>query len=181
MHPLASILPLLLVVGVASASATPTVIVAVGAEGSAEYAKPFADWADRWAQAATKGNAKLIQIGRDTEKAGGATDKDRLKQALADEAKASVSPADPLWLVLIGHGTYDGKEAKFNLRGPDVSDAELADWLKAVARPIAIIDCSSASGPFLKKLSGPPNRVIVTATRSGSENNYARFGDYLSA
>jgi hypothetical protein len=62
-----------------------------------------------------------------------------------------------------------------------VTDAELAEWLKAVSRPVAVIDCTSASAPFLKKLSGPPNRVIVTATRSGSENNYARFGDYLSA
>ena len=67
---------------------------------------------------------------------------------------------------------------------PDVemgSSAELADWLNGIARPVAVIDCTSASAPFLKKLSGPPNRVVVVATRSGSENNYARFGDYLSA
>jgi hypothetical protein len=182
MRALAVVVPLILVLATASAGANATVIIAVGAEGSAEFAKPFADWADRWSQAATKGNAKLIQIGRDAEgAAAGATDKDRLKQAIDGEAKATVSPADPLWLVFIGHGTYDGKEAKFNLRGPDVSDAEIVEWLKAVSRPIAIIDCTSASAPFLKKLSGPPNRVIVTATRSGSENNYARFGDYLSA
>src|SRR4051812_43746806 len=90
-----------------NASATPTVIVAVGAEGSAEYAKPFADWADRWAQAASTANAKLILIGRDAEGAAGATDKDRLKQAVTEAAKASVSPADPVWLVFIGHGTFD--------------------------------------------------------------------------
>lgn len=178
--------PFLLLVTLAltgpSARANPTVIVAVGAEGSAEYSKPFSDWADRWAQAATKGSAKLVQIGRDAEgNAAGATDRDRLKQTIGEEAKASVSPADPLWLVLIGHGTFDGKEAKLNLRGPDVSDAELADWLKLVSRPLAIVDCTSASAPFLKKLSGPPNRVVITATRTGSENNYARFGDYLSA
>jgi hypothetical protein len=81
---------------------------------------------------------------------------------------------------MIGHGTHDGREAKFNLRGPDVSDAELAEWLAPCKRPLAVIDCSSASAPFLKRLAGP-NRVIVTATRAGSENNFARFGDYLSA
>jgi hypothetical protein len=81
--------------------------------------------------------------------------------------------------VLIGHGTYDGREAKFNLRGPDFSDAELAQWLSPVKRPLAVINCASASGPFLKKLAGP-NRVVVTATRAGSENNFARFGEHLS-
>src|SRR5215207_9934654 len=81
-----------------AAHAAPTVIVAVGAEGASEYAKPFADWTDRWSQAATKGQARLVQIGRDAEGAdAGATDKDRLKQALADESKGS--PADPLWVV----------------------------------------------------------------------------------
>jgi hypothetical protein len=85
-----------------------------------------------------------------------------------------------MWLVLIGHGTFDGKTARFNLRGPDVSAAELAGWLKALARPLAIINCASCSGPFLNDLSGP-DRVVITATQSGHEANFARFGEYLSA
>ena len=86
---------------------------------------------------------------------------------------------EPLWLVLIGHGTFDGREAKFNLRGPDVSAAELADWLKPIKRPLAILDCSSSSGPFVNRLSGE-DRVVVTATRSGDEQNFARLGQYLA-
>jgi hypothetical protein len=43
-----------------------------------------------------------------------------------------------------------------------------------------VIDCSSASAPFLNRLSGP-GRVVITATRGGSEGEYARFGEYLSA
>jgi hypothetical protein len=82
--------------------------------------------------------------------------------------------------VLIGHGTFDGKEAKFNLRGPDLSDTELAEWLKPCRRPLAVIDCSSCSAPFLNRLSGK-DRVVITATRTGSETNYARFGDFFSA
>ena len=81
--------------------------------------------------------------------------------------------------MLIGHGTFDGREAKFNLRGPDVTDLELAKWLEPVKRPVVLIDCSSASAPFLNRLSGP-NRIVITATRSGSEVNYARFGHYIS-
>jgi hypothetical protein len=42
------------------------------------------------------------------------------------------------------------------------------------------LDCTSSSGPFLNDLSGT-NRVVVTATRSGFEYNFARLGDHLSA
>jgi hypothetical protein len=80
---------------------------------------------------------------------------------------------------LIGHGTFDGKEAKFNLRGPDFSAGELADWLKPFTRPLAVIDTSSSSAPFMGKLAAK-NRVVVTSTRSGYQMNYARFGKYLS-
>src|SRR5262249_50255186 len=86
----------------------------------------------------------------------------------------------PLWLILIGHGSYDGKQARFNLRGPDLSATNLATWLKPFQRPQAVINTSSSSSPFLNALSAS-NRVIITATRSGSEQNYARLGDYLAA
>ena len=159
----------------ASSTAVPTVIVVTGAAGEEEFGKHFATWADAWRKAAQLGGARLVNIGPTN--ALGVTDRERLQQTLAEEAK---STAGDLWLVFLGHGTFDGKEAKFNLTGPDVGAGDLADWLKPVRRPLAIIDTSSASGPFIKKLSAP-GRVIITATRSGSEESYARFGEFLSA
>jgi hypothetical protein len=100
----------------------------------------------------------------------------RLLAVLTNEA---AKPAGELWLVFIGHGTYDGHSTKFNLRGPDISATDLAAALKPCLRPLAVIDCASASGPFINALSGP-NRVIITATRSGSEVNATRFGGYLA-
>ena len=99
-----------------------------------------------------------------------------LQQALADEPKEG--PED-LWIVFIGHGTFDGKEARFNLRGPDVSATDLAAWLKPFRRPLAIINTASCSAPFLNKLSGT-HRVVITATRSGNEQSFARFGQYFA-
>ncbi|MBC7821598.1 MAG: hypothetical protein IAG10_32330 [Planctomycetaceae bacterium] len=158
-----------------------TVLVVVGAEGTDEYGQQFRQWADRWADAAKRGHADFAQIG--LEAAGKADDRDLLKRRLS-EAAGSGAPrraqAEPLWLILIGHGTFDGKVARFNLRGPDVSAGELAEWLKPVEQPIAIINCTSSSGPFLNELSGP-NQVVIAATKSGHEYNFARFGDYLSA
>lgn len=150
------------------------VVVVVGAGGAPEYGQQFGKWADRWVQAADAGGATCVCIGRDEEAL--VSDRDLLRKTLAE------SPPEletELWLVLIGHGTFDGREAKFNLRGPDVSAHELREWLAPVRRPVAVINCASSSGPFLNTLSAS-NRVVVTATKSGFEQNFARFGDYLS-
>lgn len=152
------------------------VIVVVGASGSDEYAPQFRQWADRWGEAAKRGQAKFVAIGIDDDAK--SVDRELLRLRLAERAAATKT--EPLWLVLIGHGTFDGKVARFNLRGPDVASSELAEWLKPLERPVAIINCSSSSGPFLNDLSGP-NRVVITSTKSGHEYNFARFGDYLSA
>ena len=152
----------------------PCVVIVVGAPGAAEYKGQFERWARLWQAAAAKAGAESIRSARSEPE--GVTDRERLHSVLAEQSKPS---RQPLWIVLIGHGTYDGREAKFNLRGPDVTDVELADWLSAVKRQVVVINCASSSGPFINRLSGP-NRVVVTATKSGFEMNFARFGQYLA-
>jgi hypothetical protein len=157
-----------------AAEAKPTVIVVVGAAGEDEFARSFSQWAGHWDQAAQAAGAKQIVVGLKDPDA--TNDLAQLEQALAGEPKSSLGV---LWLVFLGHGTFDGKEAKFNLRGPDLSATNLATLLKPFTRPVAIIAAFSSSGPFLNPLSAP-GRVIITATRSGHEQNYARFGQYIS-
>ncbi len=151
-------------------------VVVVGAPGAEDYETQFQQWADRWQAAAKRASAEVIPIGQTPSSSDGPPDRERLRLALTEQSSAS---AEPLWIVLIGHGTFDGRLGKFNLRGPDVSETELADWLAPVKRPVALINCASASGPFINRLSGE-NRVVVTATKSGHESNYARFGQYLA-
>ena len=151
-----------------------TVLVVVGAAGEEDFGEQFRAWAGRWRAAAEKASAEFAAIG--LEEAGEKSDREQLQQRLLSLSEKST---EPVWLVLIGHGTFDGKTAKFNLRGPDFTPAELASWLKPIERPLAILDCTSSSGPFLAELSAP-GRVIITATRSGFEFNFARLGDHLS-
>ena len=151
-----------------------TVIVVGGAPGEFEFATVIAQQLEAWTKVAAQAQAKLVAIGGGP--MGEPSDHDQLKTALEAEAKEG---ANELWIVLAGHGTFDGKEAKFNLRGPDVGASELAAWLKPFQRPVAIIDAASASAPFLNKLAGP-KRVVVSSTRSGAEVNYARFGKYFA-
>ncbi len=157
------------------ASDQPTVLLVVGAPGEPEFATNFARQVELWQKACDRAGARVVRIGSDA--APPPTDRDRFQQALAAEP---VGTAAGLWLVLIGHGTFDGKEARFNLRGPDVSATELAAWLKPFRRPQVIIDTTAASAPFLNRLSAT-NRVVITATRSGNELNFAHFGRYLAA
>jgi hypothetical protein len=166
----------------ADADETSRIVLVVGAEGTAEFGEQFAHWAERWKQAATQGSTPLQILGRDVTQASETksdtpADKQRLQSLLEAEKK---NGERPLWLVFIGHGTFDGRSAKFNLRGPDLSADELAAWLKPFTRPLVIVNCTSSSGPFLSKLTGR-GRIVITATRSGNELNYARFGDYFSA
>ena len=152
----------------------PAVIIVVGAVGSPEYGAQFVKWANLWEQACSKGDAKFSAIGLDEFQ--NPNDRTILQQTLVGEFRQTDAA---LWLVLIGHGTFDGRTAKFNLRGPDVSANDLAEWLKPMQRPLIIINTASSSAPFLSILSGP-QRVVITATKSGYEQNYTRFGEYLA-
>jgi hypothetical protein len=151
-----------------------TVIVVVGAAGEEEFGKVFSEEATRWEKVSEQAKAKHRTIGLVAE--GSELDHDAVQHALEAETKDGDGE---LWVVLIGHGTFDGKEAKFNLRGPDLGASELALWLQPFHRPLAIVDTSSSSAPFLSKLAGP-RRAVVTATRSGFEQNYTRFGRFFS-
>jgi len=152
-----------------------TVMVVVGAPGAVEYAAQFAQWAGQWEKACQRGGASYWVMGLDPSEA--VSDKELLKEALADQA--AIQTRSALWLVLIGHGTYDGRTAKFNLRGPDLSAQDLAQWLAPIQRPVAVINTASSSAPFLTQLGGP-QRIVLTATKSGFEHNLTRFGQYLA-
>jgi hypothetical protein len=151
-----------------------TVLVAVGAAGEDDFGKVFKDSALAWQKAAEAARAKFIAVGLTN--AAATNDLQEFQAALDSEIKDG--PAE-LWIVLLGHGTWDNKEAKFNLRGPDLSAMNLAQLLQPFTRPIAVINTASASAPFMKALTHT-NRVVITATKSGAEQNYARLGRYLS-
>lgn len=164
---------------------TATILLVRGADGEAEYAPRFTRQVEQWEAVADRAGAHCLVIGggetdatapQPSEAPDALSDRNRLETVIGNEAGATTRP---LWLVLIGHGTFDGKQARFNLRGPDVSAEQLAAWLEPVKRPLVIINTSAASAPFLAALTGA-GRVVITATRSGNEQSYARFGEFLA-
>lgn len=93
----------------------------------------------------------------------------------------SVKPDNQVFIFFIGHGSFDGKIARFNLMGKDLSAADYAQLIKSLpARKVVIVNMASASGEFIKPLSGS-GRVVITATRSGQEQYAPRFAEHLIA
>ena len=148
-------------------------VTVAGLGGEPDYEQRFTSLAkevDKIVQGAAGENRVYTLSGADGTKA-------KLTETLgriAGEAKAD----DVFVLLLIGHGSYDGNDYKFNLRGPDIAAADLAALCDRVpAGRQLIVNTSSASGGALKAMQRP-NRAVISATRSGSEKNatvFARF------
>jgi hypothetical protein len=94
--------------------------------------------------------------------------------AVAREAK----PEDDFALILIGHGSFDGVEYKFNLVGPDMTAAQIAELCDKVhAQRQLIVDTTSASGGAVPAFERP-GRAVIAATKSGTEKNATVFARY---
>jgi hypothetical protein len=155
------------------ATAAQEIIVVPGHPGSNPFGPEIETTASLWIQnASAEGHqTTLLPPTPDTPSPEPPSQLERLRSALL--AAPAQSP-DPLWIVLLGHGTAQGRSPKFNLTGPDLTAEELARLLSRFQRPLIVVAGFSASGAFLKPLSAP-NRIVVCATKSGSEENWTRF------
>jgi len=149
-------------------------LILIGAPGQPRYGNQFVTWAERWQKAVDGTSVNCRVIGQND------ADSDKAEFIDALHQYAATTSPEPLWIVLIGHGTYDGRTARFNLRGPDITASEIAELLREAHRPVVLINCASGSAPFINQLSAP-DRAIVTSTRDGNQIQFARFGDALSA
>lgn len=106
-------------------------------------------------------------------------------QATAEQLKTTLNevarqarPDDDFVLVMIGHGTFDGTEYKFNLVGPDLTAGEIAAMCDRIpSRRQLVVDTSSASGGAVAAFEHP-GRAVIAATKSGTEKNATVFVRY---
>jgi hypothetical protein len=146
------------------------VLIVTGAPGDEEYGKRFEKQMTTWKVACDKAGIPVSVIGKDDH------DVEALESALK---QAATKTTGQMWLVMIGHGTFDNREVKFNLRGPDVTAKQLAAWCQPIQRELIVIDSGSSSAGFLQPLAGK-GRIIVTGTKSADEIYYTRFGEFFA-
>lgn len=161
-------------------------VVIVGLAGDPEHGELFQKWATSLVEAGSsrygipRERIALLAEKPDGEGtlATGRSTRDEIVKTFEAVAQKSASD-DMVFVVLIGHGTFDGRVAKFNLPGPDMTAADFQPLLKRLEpRRLVLVNSASASGPFIEALSGP-GRTIVTATRNGSERFATLFGGFF--
>jgi hypothetical protein len=104
--------------------------------------------------------------------------KENVEKAFADLA-VHARPGDTVFVLLIGHGSFDGRTGAFNLPGPDLTVEDYARLLRPLsAEQVVFVNTASASGAFVQSLAAP-GRIIVSATKTGGERNDTRFPAYF--
>lgn len=160
-------------------------VIISGASGEEQYAKQFAEWTEKLKRALTErlefaaDHVKVLAEKPADAKSGRATAEE--VRRTFEGLRGAVNPESTLFIFFIGHGSFDGKQAKFNLVGADLAAEEYSNLIGALgARRVVVFNMSSASGEFVKPLAGR-GRVIITATRSGQETNATRFAENFIA
>lgn len=153
-------------------------LVITGVPGDEEHAKQFQKWADAFVDAAKKKDS--VPDGNITVLADRRANKEGVEKAFAD-LTARAKPNDSVVVLLIGHGSFNGQQAAFNLPGPDLTVAEWTKLLDKLPVPrVAFVNTSSSSGAFLPAIAAP-GRVVITATKTGGERNETLFPEFFVA
>jgi hypothetical protein len=148
-------------------------LIVGGLGGEDDYEQRFRKQATELGEMATHADdqAQVVTL------AGPKATRAAIKEALTTFANGA-TVEDRVTVTLIGHGTYDGEEYRFNIPGPDVTASDLREWMLPItARQQLVVVATSASGAAVPRLQ-KDQRIVITATKSGGERNAVRFAEY---
>jgi len=151
-------------------------VIIVGLGGEKKYSEAFRAMAVSMVGAAEKklgmDPAHIVSLGENE------STRESVQKAFR-EVTFRAAPGDLVFILLIGHGSFQQGESRFNLRGPDMTAADFVPLLDALAsRTVVFVNTASASGDFVKALMGR-DRTIVTATKSAQERNETAFARHF--
>ena len=156
-------------------------VIVSGASGGEKYAEQMKTWrADLQSALVDRYGFKAEHVRvlvDETVKTGEAANAANVRK-LFGEIKARGAKDDFVLVVLLGHGTYDGDVAKFNLVGPDLTEKDWTDLLSGISGRLALINTTEASFPFLASLTAK-GRIVITATDSAAQKYATVFPEYF--
>jgi hypothetical protein len=155
-------------------------VIVSGASGGEVYAASHQKWRAELISA-LKGalrfpDAHVVVLSEEDQDAARATAPN--VQRAFNELRARVTRDDLVMVVLLGHGTFDGADAKFNLVGPDLTASQWKQLLSALPARTVIVNTTASSFPFLDELSHR-GRVVITATDTAAQRFATVFPQYF--
>jgi hypothetical protein len=159
-------------------------IILSGIGGDSDYEKMIDGWAkDLHTSLASSGMTKdhlFWLAGKKQEGTYGESTKAEITKLLTSLV-SRVQPQDVVELYLIGHGSYDNYDYRFNIPGPDLTGGELATLLNQFkAERQLVVNMTSSSGGSITDLRRK-GRVLISSTTAGQERNFSVFARYFVA
>lgn len=155
-------------------------LIVSGATGGAEYGAQYTAWIDAFSRS-LEGRLKFppvnVTVLSETDARETAATAENVRRAIA-AIRQRMTKNDLLLVMLIGHGTFDGDQAKFNLVGRDLESAEWAALLQPLPGRVVIVNSTAGSFPFIERLSGP-RRIVITATDSPAQSYDTVFPEFF--
>ncbi|MBI4266145.1 MAG: caspase family protein [Acidobacteria bacterium] len=171
---------LLVLVSSPAASAERFAVIVSGASGGEQHAEQQQRWRDELLAALTArfafADANLVILDEESDGSSRATAEN--VQRIVGDLRRRLTRDDMLIVVLLGHGTFDGMDAKFNLVGPDLSAGEWKTLLDGLPGRLVVVNTTETSYPFLEELSAR-GRVIITATDSVAQRFATVFPEHF--
>ncbi len=147
-------------------------LIITGLGGLPEYEENFQDWGSETQEVFRD------QLGSRVYYLDGRTQKKPEILGTFDTIASSAS-LEEVWIFLIGHASYDNRQYKFNISGPDLTNEEIKKFLDSLGDTrVFLIAATSASGGLASELT-QTNRVIVTATKSPTEKQPPLFMSFF--
>ena len=167
----------------APAHADQFALVVSGASGGPEYAETYTAWrqtlVDTLRDRPGFRDDHLVVLAETPGPGVGRASREGVRAAV--ESLRPRMAADALLLVvLIGHGTDDGVDARFNLVGPDLSAADWGRLLDSLPGRAVFVNTTASSLPFVRRLARD-GRVVIAATASPAQRYDTVFPRFFVA
>lgn len=171
----------LLVVPATGWAETRWAVIVSGASGGEKYAEQMRQWRATLERTLVERygfDKQHVRVLVDESVQGGTVGSAVNVKAVFSEIRKTTAREDLVLVILLGHGTYDGEVAKFNLVGPDLTAADWSGLLSELSGRVILVNTTEASFPFLDAVKGK-GRVVITATNSAAQKYATVFPEYF--
>ena len=156
-------------------------LIVSGASGGAEYARKYDAWRTSFEKTLREKFAypddHVIVLAEEEQGAVKRATRENVRAAL-NQLRRRATNDDVVLVLLVGHGTADGDDAKFNLVGPDLSAGEWAGLVRPIAGRLVFVNATGGSFPFLHQMAGR-GRIVLTATDSAAQQFETLFPEFF--